>query len=468
MREVIRIYLISGHVSLAGLLYGLDTGCVGPITSMTQFTSRFPMSTSIRGLFIAIFLVAAAVASICNGVISDRISRKWTISLGAGVCLVGCAISFTGRSLAQMFAGRIVYGIGTGLALSCCLNYIVEIAPVSLRGQVSCLIQSGITVGAMCGYFITYGTVQIHGDYAWKIPFALQFVVGVVLLVGNFWIPYSPRWLLSKSRDTDAIVVMNYLRGDPIGRQAVPEVDAIHEEVALIKAGIEAEVQNSASYTEIFSKTLRQRSLFTIFLCVIQQAAGIDAILYFSPTIFKSAGLVSLSSSFLASAMSGVTLVLFTLPGFFVDRVGRKKPTLIGGTVMAIAMLTIGICFAARGYRIDEGIELRGKGCQWTVIVMIYVFVAAFSSSWAVVIRTYCCEIIPTRQRSRACALQQYVNVRFDHVAHVSPRLISSVAGELYHRHFCTKLLEGFSECTLLLLRRMLRSWRRRECHLYA
>lgn len=411
MNHKVKIHLIASHVSLAGLLYGLDTGFVGPITTMPQFTEQFGvMSAGVRGIFISIFLVAAAVASIANGVVSDFISRKWTISLGAAVSLGGCVISFFGKSLAQMFIGRVVYGIGTGLAFSCCITYICEIAPVNMRGQLGCMVQMFVSFGAMCGYFITYATVNIDSNYSWRIPFVIQFCVGVALILGNLWMPYSPRWLLSKGRNEEAESTLNFLRGDPIGKESEEGILLLRDEVGEMKQGVAAEAQNSASYSEIFSKDLRGRAWLTLFLMVIQQAVGIDAILYFAPTIFKSAGLVSNSSSFLASSIIGATLVVFSIPGFFVDRTGRRRPTLIGGSVMAISMLTMGVCFAARGQQDEDGISVRGSAAKWTIIVMIYLFVAAFSASWAVILRTYSAEIMPTRQRSRACALQQYVN----------------------------------------------------------
>lgn len=372
---------------------------------MVQFTDSFGhLSTGLRGIFIACFLVAAAMGSLVNGAISDRISRKRTICLGALVCCLGSIISATAlTAMSQMFVGRIVFGIGTGLAFSCCVNYIVEIAPTQLRGQLSCILQMFVALGAMCGYFFTYATINIESSFAWRVPFFTQCFAALFLAAGIPFMPFSPRWLLSKGKEAEAIEVMRYLRGSS-------DLVGILAEVREIKKIIASETQNSASYKEIFATGLRKRSLLTMFLMVIQQASGIDAVLYFAPTIFKSAGLISQSSSFLASAMTGLVLVICTIPGFFTDKLGRRNPTLYGGAIMGAAMLTMAICFLIGGSTKADGITLAGKGLQWTVVAMVYVFVAAFEATWAVCLRTYCCEIIPTRQRSRACALQQYVN----------------------------------------------------------
>ena len=428
-----KVYLISGHVSLAGLLWGLDTGCVGPVTSMSQFEESFGvLSTGLRGLFIAIFLIAAAVASLVNGTISDRFSRKWTICLGALVCTLGNIVSASSSSLAQLFVGRIIFGIGTGLAFSCCTTYIVEIAPSELRGRLSCMIQLSVSTGIMIGYFFTYGTLNIAGSYAWRVPFLAQALFGLILAAGIPFLPYSPRWLLSKQREADAIDAMCRLRGSE-------NLASILVEIAAIKAIIAADAQQSSSYREVFSRKLRHQTWLSLFLMTVQQASGVDVVLYFAPTIFKSAGLQSQSAAFLASAISGIVIVLATVPGFYSDKLGRRNPTLIGGTVMFVAMFCMAICFVVGGSATDDGLVLKGKGLQWTVVMMVYIFVAAFQASWAVVIRTYCAEIIPTRQRSRAAALQQYVNWTANFVIAISASsfLKASTSGAFFFYGAC-------------------------------
>lgn len=147
--------------SLGGFLWGFDTGSIGPITIMPHFQAKFGdkatgvISPTVQGLIVSCILITASLSSILSGQLSDRISRIRTISLGGVVFAIGSAIGCSAESLAQMFVGRCLAGVGQGLFLSAITVYAVEIAPASSRGRLGNIVQlfiaSGIAIGQSTG-----------------------------------------------------------------------------------------------------------------------------------------------------------------------------------------------------------------------------------------------------------------------------------------------------------------------------
>src|SRR5271170_7637881 len=207
------IYLIALLTSLSGLLYGLDTGSIGPITEMPQFRASVGEFSDItQGIYVSSILLFAALSSFANGYLADRFSRKYTILLGAILATLGAVISSSVSNLAVLFVARAIYGLGIGLGFSTTTVYMVEIAPASQRGLLSCMTQLLVTIGIAAAYFTAYASVQLEGSIAWRIPFIVQACVGVVLAFGLFFVPFSPRWLMQKGREVEALETLRKLR----------------------------------------------------------------------------------------------------------------------------------------------------------------------------------------------------------------------------------------------------------------
>ncbi|KAI5980602.1 general substrate transporter [Pisolithus marmoratus] len=138
---------------------------------------------------------------------------------------------------------------------------------------------------------------------------------------------------------------------------------------------------------------------------------GIDAVLYYAPILFSQAGFSSQRASFLASGVSGIVNLLCTIPAqLWMDKWGRKFPLVGGGIAMTLCYLGIGTLYAIYGEKANGEVHINGKAPQWAVIALIYICIGNFAWSWAVVFKIYACEIMPTRLRAKACALQQLAN----------------------------------------------------------
>ncbi|CAO1637647.1 unnamed protein product [Parajaminaea phylloscopi] len=433
-----RTFLVGTLVSISGLLYGLDTGSIGPITEMPQFqevSGNIASKPTLQGFFVASVLLSASVSSLCSGYVADRISRRWGIGLGACIFAVGAIVSVASSNIATLFVARSLIGIGAGQQISVASIWLIEVAKPKQRGTFACVIQFLITIGICTGYFICYATQGIKSSMAWRLPFIIQGALAVVLaLCILLVVPYSPRWLVSQGRDEEARQILRQLRltNSSAKRTAktAAEEDARREEETLLLENELQEIRTAvhasklaargrgASYGELFHKKYRFRVLLGIFFMACQQLSGIDVVLYFSPIIFKSIW-TSQTATFLASGVSGIVLVVATVPALiWVDRWGRKPPMILGGLGMASAFLIIGSLFAAFGRsspatEFDDGrphIVLTNSVAKWAVVVLIYAFVAMYSLTWAVVTRIYAGEIVPTRLRSRAVASQQLAN----------------------------------------------------------
>jgi MFS family permease len=215
---------------------------VGEISDITQ------------GIYVSSILLFAALSSLVNGYLADRFSRKYTILLGSLLATLGATISSAVSSLPVLFVARAIYGLGIGLSFSTTTVYMVEIAPASQRGLLSCMTQLLVTIGIAAAYFTAYASVELEGSIAWRVPFIVQACVGVVLASGIFFIPFSPRWLTQKGRGGEALETLRKLRnvdGGDVGGMV-----GVNREMMEIRNDIQFDerTRQSTSYIEIFHR----------------------------------------------------------------------------------------------------------------------------------------------------------------------------------------------------------------------
>ncbi|KAL3436551.1 general substrate transporter [Aspergillus tetrazonus] len=371
---------------------------------MTQFDDSIGHVSSMQqGIYVASILLSSSVSSLTSGHVSDRISRRYGILIGGVISLLGTVISACSPNFASLIVARLVTGVGMGQAISVTTVYLVEIAPVAIRGVAACFLQTYVVFGIMTGYFIAFGSSNIAGSsWSWRIPFIVQAVVAAVLSLGMVLVPFSPRWLAQIGRSNDAKKVLLELR-------PVATVEAEFDE---IRQSLDPEKQQqTASIKEIFNRKYRSRTVLGIFLMSFQQLTGIDVVLYYAPILFQQAGFTSQRASFLSSGVTGIAMLACTVPAqIWVDCWGRRKPLIFGGAAMAICFIVIGSLYARFGRNEGREVVLASDSAQWVVIVLIYIFVANFSWSWAVVGKIYASEIIPTRLRANVCAVELVAN----------------------------------------------------------
>ncbi|KAL3484399.1 general substrate transporter [Aspergillus germanicus] len=445
--------------SIGGLLFGYDQGVISGVQVMTNFKSQFPQlasNTTLQGWMVSVLTLGAMFGALLNGPIADTFSRRWSILYANIVFLLGSAIQAGAVTIPMLFIGRFIAGVAVGMLSMVVPLYLSEVAPPNLRGSLVALQQLAITLGIMIAFWLDYGTQHIGGTgkgqspAAWRFPLAFQCVPSLVLAGATVRLPYSPRWLVQVGREEEARAVLVRIR-------RVPESDQrIDLELLDIKAATIFDRESRAAkfpdvtgrlrlslheYRElIVVPHLNRRLLISSLLQVLQQFTGINAIIYYAPTMFTSIGLSSNSVDLLATGVVGIVNFFATIPAIlYIDRWGRKKVLIIGAIGMSISQLIVGTLYAV--YR-DRWAGHTGAG--WAAAVFIWVYIANFAYSIGCVNWIIPSELFPPAVRSKAVSIAISLNWLTNFiVALITPRMLASITFGTFYFFlvFCLILL---------------------------
>lgn len=400
-------YIASITVSIGGMLFGLDTGTIGPVTAMSTFAATFgQLSPMKHGSIVSTILLPAAFAGLFAGNIADSYGRSITIIIGGAIFGIGATLEAAAPKLTVFLFGRVIKGLGEGLFLATVTTYICEISPTRRRGPLASIAQFAITIGVAAGYFISFGTSKLGSTSAsWRLPIAFQALVAFSMVVACLKIPPSPRWLISKGRSAEAQATLNRLglassEIEEVIHQTAEEATDIPQRSYLwsVKSRLK-------DFTNVFSKDARKQTSLSCFMMIMLQFSGIDGVLFYAPTLFQKAGIASEQASFLASGVSALAMFAVTIPAsIFCDYWGRRISAVTGGFFLSTCMLLIGSLYAAGSVHSDYGVA------RWVVIVAIYIFAISFCVTWAIGFRIYANEIQPTKTRASAANLANSLN----------------------------------------------------------
>ncbi|KAF2146546.1 uncharacterized protein K452DRAFT_323716 [Aplosporella prunicola CBS 121167] len=398
---------VSILVAFGGMLFGLDTGTIGPVTSMASFKSSFgSLSPTLHGVVVSSILIPAALSSLITGNVADLYGRPRTIMVGATIFGIGAAIEAAANSLGAFIAGRVITGLGEGLFLSVLTVYVCEISPAKQRGALASLIQMLVTIGVATGYFVSYGTSRINSSASWRVPLALQSFISLSFAVSCSLVPPSPRWLLSQGRAKEAALTLSRLGISPTEHEDIVQVQGIDLDFPPSKASLFHSIRATfKDLQKVFAKNARKRTALGCFMMAMQQFSGIDGILFYAPLLFAQAGLPGEQATFLASGVSALVILVVTVPAsLLTDRRGRRSSTIFGGLGLMACMVLIGSLYASNSVHVNHG------AARWMVIVTIYIFAVIFSISWAIDIKIYSSEIQPAATRASATSLAHSAN----------------------------------------------------------
>ncbi|KAI8141036.1 general substrate transporter [Fennellomyces sp. T-0311] len=437
-----RVYAVCMFAAIGGFCFGYDTGVLGSILTMEDFIytmkQRDYLTPLESGTLTGLLLAGCFVGALVAGQTCEIISRKRTIILASIVFILGAAIQTGTNGYAMMVTGRAIAGLGIGgLSMSVPL-YQSELAPKDIRGRLISLQQFMITVGIMIAFWCDAGTnINQTGQATWRIPLGIQIFPALVLFIGAFFLPYSPRWLVSKGRNDEALEVLALLHADGDTNNALVQ-EEYHEIVEQIQHERAVAITN---YLELFKGTVRRRLILGILIQVFQQFTGINSIMYYAPKIFKQAGIDDQSATLIASGVNGVLNMLATIPAIlFLDRLGRRKTLISGALFMGTAMLLCGIVMAATGRvfydpETDQNDIYMGdnKHASYFCIVMIYFFVAGFAYSWGPVGWIYPAEIFSLNVRAKATSFSTAANWLMNFaISEIVPVMLASITWGTY------------------------------------
>ncbi len=377
------VYRVALVAAVGGLLFGYDTAVIAG--AIDHLEVRFNLTELATGWAAASALLGCIGGAAFVGMLSDWLGRKKVLLLAAiffAISAIGSAIP---QSLAAFAAARILGGFGVGAASMLSPLYIAEIAPARIRGRLVSVNQLTIVCGMLVVYFVN-AVIASYGDSAWKVETGWRWMFGSETLPACCFflllslVPESPRWLAKQGRGEEALRILTRVGGREQAEQQLAEIqDAIARE--------------EGSLAELFRPGIRIALLIAVILAILQQITGINVVLYYAPTIFKSAGLPD-HVAMHHTVFVGAVMVAFTVVAMWlVDRGGRKPLLLIASAGMAIFMFLLGRAFV---YEQFEGAQ---------VLIYTVSYVAFFSVAMGPVVWVVLSEIFPTRIRGRAMAI---------------------------------------------------------------
>ncbi|MDT7611613.1 MAG: hypothetical protein QOG96_6116 [Pseudonocardiales bacterium] len=392
--------------ALGGILWGYDTGVISG--AMLYIKNDIQLSPIVQGMVVSGLLAGAMLGAGLAGKLADSLGRRRLI-LGAGAVFtlgtLGAALSGTAALLVGF---RFVMGVGVGIASVVVPMYLSELAPKEIRGKLTSLMQLLVTVGIFVAYLADYA---LSGSGAWRWMIGLGVVPAVLLMVGIYTQPESPRWLVvNKGSADEAEQVLISLRGDE--RAAAAELAEIQESAAK-----EAEQSEPLRLRALTTGRLRPIFVVGMLLVFFQNFVGINTIIYYAPTLLTNVGFVA-SGAILANVGIGAVNMLMTLPAMrLIDVAGRRPLLLYGALGMCAAMILLAAVNLAG---LSKGPVLLG-----ITLVGITLYVASFSISWGPVQWVALPELFPLRIRAAAVGVCVIFNWLFNLiVALVFPSLL--------------------------------------------
>lgn len=374
------VYVTAGVAALGGLLFGYDTGIISG--ALLFIREDFQLSDTAQQVVVASLLLGAVFGALGGGPLSVRVGRRKAIMAAAVIFVLGSLASALATGTAFLAAARFVLGLAVGGAGMVVPVYIDEASPSNIRGSLVSLQQFLITVGILLSYLINY---LLSGAEAWRLMLGLGVVPAAVLLAGMFFLPESPRWLVGAGRRDEARDVLRRSRGSD---------EEVEEELGAITGQESAEERTT--YRDLFRPRYRPAATVGIGVAFINQMVGVNAVIYYAPTILEDAGFGA-SGAILATTGIGLVNCLVTgIALLSIDRVGRR-PLLIAGT----AGVTLSLIVLGGGYLLPES---AGGLLNIILVGGLMVYIASFAASLGICIWLLNSEIYPLEVRGKGSA----------------------------------------------------------------
>lgn len=373
------VILVSSVAALGGLLFGYDTAVISGAIGFLQ--KHFDLSAAATGWAASCALAGCVIGAACAGFFSDHIGRRRVLLLSALMFL----LSAVGTAIAPRFfifvIFRIIGGLGIGAASMASPLYIAEISPARWRGRLVTLNQLAIVGGILLIYLVNFRIAQYGGELwnetmGWRWMFASGALPSIILLVMLFFVPETPRFLVLKGRDDEALRIAARIETGESSGFNIEEIRAVQREGGMSR----------------FQGLALRIVVLGIILACLQQITGINVFLYYAPEIFKHVG-SGTNAALMQTVLVGAMNLLFTVVAMLsVDRLGRKPLWIIGGLGMGVCLVAMGIA------------AMRSDSGKW-LLIFVLGYIACFACSLGPVTWVMLSEMFPTRLRGRFMAI---------------------------------------------------------------
>ncbi|KAK0707960.1 general substrate transporter [Lasiosphaeris hirsuta] len=358
-------------MSMCPFQYGLDFGLIGGLQAMVGFLKIFGyqapdlptgwnLSTERQQLISSLMTLGAFVSSSCAGPIATFIGRKTTIWLASLLCVASNIIMMTTTNIGGLYAGRTLLGLANGMYMTFAQLYIQECSPARYRGLMISSFQVWTSFGALVGTIVDNFTAKIDGPNSYLIPLGLIYIVPVLLSLSIFFIPESPRWLMSKGRVEQARKALRWHR---------PGTDSdIDAEITDIQLAIDAESdrEHSVAVMDMFRDPVdRRRTILAVCGLTVQGASGAMYMIAYGTYFFQMAGIGDAFEN--SCILNAIGIVAILINSAVITHYGRRRVFLTTGLIICgISQLLTAVV-----YHVNPSAQSTGKAIVALAVVYI-------------------------------------------------------------------------------------------------
>lgn len=382
-----RLGVIAVVATFGGLLFGYDTGVVNG--ALEPLTHDFGLTPRTEGLVVSFLTIGAAFGAVVGGRLSDAFGRRSNILLLACFFVVGtlaCALSPNWQFLT---GARFFLGLAVGAASTTVPVYLAELAPYERRGSLVTRNEVMIVVGQFAAFVINAIIFNVWGEHegVWRYMLAVAVLPAIALLIGMLFLPESPRWLISKKRDEQALGVLKQVRSDERATAEMKEVELLAEQEEVAKTG---------GVSDLASKWVLRLILIGVGLGIAQQLTGINSVMYYGTQLLTNAGF-SADAAIVANTLNGLFSVLgVTIGIMLINRLPRRLMLLGGFTLTTTFHLLIGL----------SAVFLPdGMFKAYAILIFVVLFVFSMQGTLGPLVWLILAEIFPLKIRSFAMGI---------------------------------------------------------------
>ncbi|MCM2679571.1 sugar porter family MFS transporter [Echinimonas agarilytica] len=339
-------------VSIGGFVFGLDAAIISG--TIRYIASEFSLSDLEIGMVVGAPSLGAIIALFIAGKAADVLGRKKTLIIIALLYVVSAIASALATNFIMLTAARFLGGLAF-ISLSLASMYIGEIAPPKIRGKLVAANQLNIVVGLSAAYFINYylvmnvseSSVLFSTQNVWRTMLGSEIIPALIWTVLLFRVPESPRWLMLKGKKEEALRVINLISEPEEGKKIVDETEAY------LKSD-DSDLSIMHQLKNLFSSRMRTIFIIGFSIAMIQGVTGMNAILFYAPTVFEQLG-SGVNASFLQAIYIGITSVVFTsIAIVLIDRLGRRPLLIFGLIAVVVSHTTCWYGFQDATYQLDQ------------------------------------------------------------------------------------------------------------------
>ena len=349
-KKSLYITSVAFTAAIGGFLLGFDGSVISGAIPFYKSVFGLTDGSFMLGFSVSCIIWGAIIGNLTAGLISDAIGRKRSLLISALLYIATGFLCAFADNITVFILGRMIGGLGVGIAILVAPVYIAEIAPTQKRGWLVSFNQLLIVVGLSAAYFSNYFILKTVDDpfTNWRWMLGVEAIPALIYFISVLFIPESPRWLIMRGKDDMALKILVKVNGEEQAKNEYKEIKSTLPGERKVSIAIQAK--------ELFRKRMRLVLIIGFGLGILQQFSGINAILYYTPMVFESAGGVR-NAAFMQAIVLGVVFVITTIISMFlIDRLGRKLLLYIGVSLMAVSLTVTGIAFSKATYQVDQNI----------------------------------------------------------------------------------------------------------------